>query len=144
MLAVLRGAELTDVVAVVTRYVGGTLLGAGGLVRAYGGAVTEAVAVAARLRRRPVTLCAVTADHATAGKVEHHLHRWLVDVAPGEYDAAGARFNVAVPPDGLADLRAALADSGLPCHLEILGEELRAWPVPPQAGVDVNPTTPSG
>ena len=39
MLEVLRGRGVTDVVAVVTRWFGGTLLGAGGLVRAYGGAV---------------------------------------------------------------------------------------------------------
>ena len=39
MLEVLRGREVSDVVAVVTRWFGGTLLGAGGLVRAYGDAV---------------------------------------------------------------------------------------------------------
>ncbi len=43
-LAVLRGSELGDVVVVVTRYFGGTKLGAGGLVRAYGDAVREALA----------------------------------------------------------------------------------------------------
>lgn len=39
MLTVLQGADLGDVVVVVTRYFGGTKLGTGGLVRAYGGAV---------------------------------------------------------------------------------------------------------
>ena len=41
MLDVLTGEGLTDVCAVVTRYFGGTLLGTGGLVRAYSGAVKE-------------------------------------------------------------------------------------------------------
>ena len=43
MLDVLRGQGLTDVVAVVTRWFGGTLLGTGGLIRAYGDAVSAAV-----------------------------------------------------------------------------------------------------
>jgi len=43
MLEVLRGRELTDVLAVVTRYFGGVKLGAGGLVRAYGSSVSAAV-----------------------------------------------------------------------------------------------------
>ena len=42
-LEVLRGAGLTDVCVVVTRYFGGTLLGPGGLVRAYTAATQEAV-----------------------------------------------------------------------------------------------------
>ena len=42
-LEVLRGAGLADVSCVTTRYFGGTLLGTGGLVRAYQAAVTEAL-----------------------------------------------------------------------------------------------------
>ncbi len=45
-LEVLRGAGLADVCCVVTRYFGGTLLGPGGLVRAYTAAAQEAVAIA--------------------------------------------------------------------------------------------------
>ena len=46
MLEVLKKEELVDVVAVVTRYFGGTLLGAGGLVRAYSRGAKEAVVAA--------------------------------------------------------------------------------------------------
>lgn len=45
-LEVLRGARLADVCCVVTRYFGGTLLGPGGLVRAYTAAAQAAVAAA--------------------------------------------------------------------------------------------------
>lgn len=45
-LEVLRGAELKNVCCVVTRYFGGTLLGPGGLVRAYTAATQAAVAAA--------------------------------------------------------------------------------------------------
>jgi uncharacterized YigZ family protein len=44
VLSVLRGADLGDVVLVVTRYFGGTKLGTGGLVRAYTGAAQEVLA----------------------------------------------------------------------------------------------------
>src|SRR5712691_9310414 len=44
VLAVLRGAQVGDVVLVVTRYFGGTKLGTGGLVRAYGDAARAAIA----------------------------------------------------------------------------------------------------
>src|SRR5207244_9621721 len=47
-MAVLRGSGLGDVVLVVTRYVGGPLLGTGGLVHAYGAAAREVLAVLAR------------------------------------------------------------------------------------------------
>lgn len=44
VLAVLRGADIGDIVIVVTRYFGGTKLGTGGLVRAYSGAAKDALA----------------------------------------------------------------------------------------------------
>jgi len=44
MLAVLQGSNLGDIVVVVTRYFGGTKLGTGGLVRAYGDAVKTVLA----------------------------------------------------------------------------------------------------
>jgi uncharacterized YigZ family protein len=52
-LAVLRGSGLGDVVVVVTRYFGGTKLGTGGLVRAYGDAVRELLAVLPRAAKVP-------------------------------------------------------------------------------------------
>lgn len=44
MISILQGQDLGDVAVVVTRYFGGTLLGSGGLVRAYGGAVRALLA----------------------------------------------------------------------------------------------------
>ena len=51
MLAVLQGSGLGDVVVIVTRYFGGTKLGTGGLVRAYGDAVREALAALPRAEK---------------------------------------------------------------------------------------------
>ena len=53
MLAVLEGSGLGDIAVVVTRYWGGTKLGTGGLVRAYGDAVKEVLAVIPRAEKVP-------------------------------------------------------------------------------------------
>lgn len=50
-LAVLRGSGLGDGVLVITRYYGGTLLGTGGLVKAYGDAAKAVLALVPRLEK---------------------------------------------------------------------------------------------
>ena len=52
-------ADLTDVSAVVVRYFGGILLGAGGLVRAYSESVSVALDLAPLVQRRRLRLCAI-------------------------------------------------------------------------------------
>ena len=98
MLDVLRGAGLSDVAAVVTRWFGGTLLGAGGLVRAYGDAVRGAVADAGVLRRSLLTELALELDHADAGRVEGDLRSRGVVVLEVAYDAR-VRLLLAAPAD---------------------------------------------
>lgn len=75
ILEVLLGADLVDVVAVVTRYFGGTLLGTGGLVRAYGGATQAALENAEIVRITKVPRFKAEIDLANAGKVEATLRR---------------------------------------------------------------------
>lgn len=76
MLEVLRRRELTDVVAVVTRYFGGVKLGAGGLVRAYSTAVSEALDLASPVRRESLTQATVEVPHADAGRYDNLLRDW--------------------------------------------------------------------
>lgn len=98
MLDVLRGAGVSDVAAVVTRWFGGTLLGAGGLVRAYGDAVRAALAEAGTLRRALLTELALDLDHADAGRVEGELRSRGVTVLATTYDAR-VRLLLAAPAD---------------------------------------------
>lgn len=76
MLEVLRRRELTDLVAVVTRYFGGVKLGAGGLVRAYSSAVSEALDLAALVRRESLTQATIEVAHADAGRYDNLLREW--------------------------------------------------------------------
>lgn len=108
MLEVVRGAGLSDVAAVVTRWFGGTLLGAGGLVRAYGDAVRAALDEAGTLERRLLQEASLEVSHADAGRIEHDLRARGVVVTGVEY-AQAATVQMAVPPDTLDDLHAAVA-----------------------------------
>lgn len=73
MLAVLNAAELSRVVAVVTRYFGGVLLGAGGLTRAYAEAVVAALRNTPRVRPVLEDLLRVEVPPAEAGRLEGSL-----------------------------------------------------------------------
>jgi uncharacterized YigZ family protein len=87
MLDVLRGRGLSDVVAVVTRWFGGTLLGAGGLIRAYSEALRAAVEAAGVSERRHVQRVSVAMAHADAGRLENELRARGVLVADVVYEA---------------------------------------------------------
>lgn len=108
MLEVLSGAGLSDVVAVVTRWFGGVLLGSGGLVRAYGGAVAAAVEQAPVVRRTPMTLAEAVVGHDSAGRLEHDLRARGVSVRGVDY-AAQVTLHLAVPPTDVVDLAACVA-----------------------------------
>lgn len=71
MLEVLLGEGLCDVAAVVTRYFGGTLLGTGGLVRAYSGAVKEALKKAETGMMRYGVKLRIGTDYNSVGKMQH-------------------------------------------------------------------------
>ena len=87
MLEVLRRRELTDLIAVVTRYFGGTKLGAGGLIRAYGHAVTATIDEIGIVERRPLTVLAVTADYNDAGRLENSFRNSAFPLNDIEYGA---------------------------------------------------------
>ncbi len=107
MLQVLQGAQVHDVVAVVTRWFGGVLLGAGGLVRAYGDAVRLALDEAGTVERRLSRLYTVTAGHADAARLENDLRARGVVVREVVY-AQRVTLTLAVP--GGLDLRAMVAE----------------------------------
>ncbi len=97
MLDVLRGAGVAQVVAVVTRYFGGVLLGTGGLVRAYSDSVSQALDAAPRVRPVRARLFRVEVDHAEFGRLESALRAAGVDVLEAAFGAR-ASLTVAEPP----------------------------------------------
>lgn len=115
MLEVLRGSGLTGVSAVVVRWFGGTKLGTGGLVRAYGAAVSRAVDEAWRsgrvmeVTRTPAW--ATRVDHAVAGGLEGAVRAAGAQVLGVEYGRRVA-LTVAGELDVLGPILAARTSGG--------------------------------
>lgn len=128
MLEVLRRRELTDLVAVVTRYFGGVKLGAGGLVRAYSSAVSETLDRAVLVRRLPATVVTVQVPHADAGRLHGVLATWAdghdAEVRDVDYAGIEALFTVVVPPGVLGDLDAVLAAASAGSLRAVRGEDV--------------------
>lgn len=90
-------ADFSDVGAVVVRYFGGILLGAGGLVHAYSDAVARALRDARAVRRELLTLYRVEVPVAGAGRLENDLRSAGVSVLGTAYGFDAARIDVALP-----------------------------------------------
>lgn len=73
MLDVLLGQEIHDVVAVVTRYFGGTLLGTGGLVRAYSSATQEGLLASNVITKMHGQKLVIETDYTGLGKIQYIL-----------------------------------------------------------------------
>ncbi|GGO10547.1 YigZ family protein [Microbispora rosea subsp. aerata] len=100
MLEMLTRRGFADVAAVVTRYFGGVLLGAGGLARAYGGAVGETLDRAEVVEMVPAAVVTVSVGHAQAGRLENDLRASPYALRGVDYGARVA-FEVAVAEDRL-------------------------------------------
>ncbi len=106
-LAVLAGHGLIDTAVIVVRYFGGTKLGTGGLVRAYGRAVNDAVAAAEPVpfvvKERMRFFCA----YSDVGRVEHALEACGAEPVEKTFEGEGVYWEVQAPPEALACFREA-------------------------------------
>lgn len=96
ILAAIDGAGLTDCVVVVTRYFGGTKLGVGGLVRAYGEAAALALQAAPHRIGVPAARLAVEYGYEHTAAVMRALERAGAREVEHGYAAGGARGTVAL------------------------------------------------
>lgn len=128
MLEVLRHRQLTDVAVVVTRYFGGVLLGAGGLIRAYSGAVSETLDLVPLVHRRLLNTYSISTFYDDAGRIEFFLRDWLQH-HDGVFGAPlythRVQFLVSISPELEGELDAQLASvtSGA-CHLSFESTEV--------------------
>jgi uncharacterized YigZ family protein len=122
MLHMLLRRDMRYVVAVVTRYYGGVKLGAGGLIRAYGGSVGEALDTLGTLTRRRFRLATLTVDHQRAGKIQNDLHATGREVRDVRYGEA-VTIEIGLPDAEVEAFRGWLADATAgTAELELGGE----------------------
>lgn len=123
MLEVLRGRELSDVVAVVSRWFGGVLLGTGGLSRAYAGATRAALEEVGVAQRVLQDLCEVEVDIAEVGRLEHDLRSRGARVLGVEYTGE-ALLRFAIPPRARAATEEIVAElTAGQAELRVIGQE---------------------
>lgn len=73
VLEVIKRMELEDIVVVVTRYFGGTLLGAAGLVRAYSKTASMGIEAAVPVKKKLCVQTRVFVEYVIFGKVQHFI-----------------------------------------------------------------------
>lgn len=111
ILAAIDGQGYDRVVVVVTRWYGGIKLGAGGLVRAYGGTAAECLRLATRRPLVAISLLALRCPFDDLGVVHAALSTFHADKLDEQFDAEGAALRVQVAADQLAGLKTRLCDA---------------------------------
>ena len=96
MLEVLLGSGIRNAAAVVTRYFGGTLLGTGGLVRAYSGVLKEALERCETARQHFGVRVKIKADYNAVGKIQYILASGKIEIEDSVY-AADVEMTVIAP-----------------------------------------------
>ncbi len=110
MLAQLAGRDAVDIVAVVCRWFGGTKLGVGGLVRAYGGSLRDALDAAPLQPWEQTIDVIISHRHGSSNAIEQVLARFGAKSTSSSF-GSGVERHVVVARDRLAALRLAVADA---------------------------------
>ena len=104
ILEVIEGAGICDALVVVTRYFGGTLLGTGGLVRAYSMAAKEGLAKSLVIEKKPGLLAEIRASYTEVGKMQYLFGEQRLPIIDTEYTEE-VKFTVIIPEEELGLMR---------------------------------------
>ena len=110
MLTVLQHCGIGDIAAVVSRYYGGTKLGTGGLVKAYGGAVQHALESAPRVQRVITCDLVVRVGYSAVDSIQYLLPTFEAELVDQSY-AVGVSVRLRCPEEHVVGLRRALMDA---------------------------------
>lgn len=128
-LAVLRGSGLGDVVVVVTRYFGGTLLGKGGLVRAYTESTQTVVNAVRRARRQQVHVAMLALPYNMLARVRILVHNFQGEILDKSF-AADITITIRFPVENAEQLQQELSQvSAGKLQLEIIETSEMLFPI---------------
>ena len=130
MLHVLQMRKLTNVLAVVTRYFGGIKLGAGGLTRAYSGALSDAVKAAPIVTYTPYARYTVTLPYTAVGGFENYIKDKDIRVLDRAFTAEVQVTFLTLPEEAKTHLKFLTDLTGGKAVIEEDGEEyvkVREW-----------------
>ena len=134
MLNVLKKQELSNIIAIVTRYFGGTLLGTGGLVRAYTAATIEGLKNSESIARIHGVKLGIETNYTDLGKIQYLIaNRNLDQLEPVYTDKV--EMTVFVPIDEIGSLRAELME-GTNGQV-VLDEETTCWFARTEDGIKI-------
>ncbi|WMJ68845.1 YigZ family protein [Stenotrophomonas sp. 24(2023)] len=111
ILAAIDGQGFDQVMVVVTRWYGGIKLGAGGLVRAYGGTAAECLRTAPRQPLVALAQLQLMAGFEDLGALHAALAAHGADKQDEQFDAQGVRLQVSLPRDQVDALKMRLRDA---------------------------------
>lgn len=111
ILAAIDGQGFDRVAVVVTRWYGGTNLGAGGLVRAYGGVAAECLRRASRLPLIAMQRVDLACGFADVADVHTAIAAFGAHKDEEKFEADGVRFALSVPADRTEALKMRLRDA---------------------------------
>lgn len=111
ILAAIDGQGFDRVMVVVTRWFGGIKLGAGGLVRAYGGAAAECLRTAPRLPLVAMSRLRLLAGFEDLGTLHATLPVFAAEKRDEQFDADGVCLRVELPADQVDALKIRLRDA---------------------------------
>ena len=109
ILTVLLHSEVGEIVAVVTRYFGGTKLGTGGLVRAYSGSVRNALAGLSTIVKRDLITLTAVLDYSKIDAVRQMIESFDSEIIEEKYEA-DVSFKFRLPENNKADFIRSIKD----------------------------------
>ncbi|HEX7381438.1 MAG TPA: YigZ family protein [Nevskiaceae bacterium] len=110
ILQAIEGQGIDHAVVVVTRWYGGTKLGTGGLVRAYGGTAAECLRLAEHVPIVPMATLSLACDFADLALLKARLAEWGATLTSETFSATGADLLIQLPQAQVDEVQARISD----------------------------------